>query len=512
MATVTSTFVLDREELDRRCRPRDDHLVREVESGAAQGENSRRFDVDEGPFSRYSREISWQERPDGGLEAVQRIDFTPALPFFAPLYVMPLRRALPDGVPLGRQRVWTLPNRLNAGQSSALAAMCVISLVAGMLYAFLTNVLTFASADIGSGSAGEQATITALTRIGVVIPLVLLAMADRVGRRRVAVGAAVAAVLLAAASGLAPTLWVLAILQTLSRNLGIAAALASDTLVMEELPAGSRAAAAGLGALAWGAGAGVVVFALPLAGVGPAGWRLVFAVSLLALPLVVIAAPHLHESHRFVRAVELASTGVRHRISAWRFAVVGALFFGVNMIVAPSSQLQNDYLRADRGFSAGLITVFIVLTSTWGLFGVLAGTRMADRRGRKLVLVPGLVCIGVFIAAFFWASGPAMWVIAAVGSVFGALSVPALGVLGTELFPTSRRGQARGGLNALGTGGAVAGLLLAGALVDRIGYGPAFTWLALAPLVAAMLVLFLPETRGLELEALNEDRDAVGGE
>ncbi len=100
-----------------------------------------------------------------------------------------------------------------------------------------------------------------------------------------------------------------------------------------------------------------------------------------------------------------------------------------------------------------------------------------------------------------------MWVAATLAAVLGTIAVPALGVLAPELFPTARRGAARGGLSAMATAGSAAGLLLAGVLVDDLGYGNAFLWLAIGPLIAAVLALGVPETSGVELEDLNEQLD-----
>ena len=68
--------------------------------------------------------------------------------------------------------------------------------------------------------------------------------------------------------------------------------------------------------------------------------------------------------------------------------------------------------------------------------------------------------------------------------------VPALGVYGPELFPTSLRGRANGGISILGVTGSVLGLAIAGALSDRWnGLGPALALLAIGPLLMAVLVL-----------------------
>ena len=49
-----------------------------------------------------------------------------------------------------------------------------------------------------------------------------------------------------------------------------------------------------------------------------------------------------------------------------------------------------------------------------------------------------------------------------------------------------------------------------GTPVATLGYGPAFTWLALAPILAGVLSVLLPETKGLELETLNEETGDPG--
>jgi MFS family permease len=308
----------------------------------------------------------------------------------------------------------------------------------------------------------------------------------------------------------APSLLVLAALQTLSRNFAIAAMLSSDTVSVEEVPAGSRAAVQGLGALAYGAGAGMVILLLPLADIGTGGWRLIFGASVLCAPLIALAARDLPESRRFLDqanrsadpdTLETGSTRVRLN----RFLLVGALLFLVNFFVAPSSQLQNDYLTTDRGFSGAQISLFIVVTALPAFFGIVLGGRWADNRGRRVVLVVGLSAMAIFGSAIFILSGAGMWASATAYATLSTVAVPALGVLAPELFPTARRGTARGLLAAVATVGSVAGLLIAGVLADSIGYGATFALVALAPAVCVILSFFVPETVGAELEDLNEN-------
>jgi MFS family permease len=127
-----------------------------------------------------------------------------------------------------------------------------------------------------------------------------------------------------------------------------------------------------------------------------------------------------------------------------------------------------------------------------GAFGVITGT----------LLTVAMVLLG----------GWPMWGLSVAGAICGAMVVPALGVYGPELFPTSLRGRANGAISILGVTGSVIGLAAAGRLADRWdGLGPALTVLAIGPLLMAVLVLVAyPETAHRELEELNpEDQLAV---
>ncbi len=475
-----------------------------LDTGPIPDTGAANFAAADGPFSRYERLVTWQRIDAKRIHVQEFVRFWPAIPVFAPLYYPLMKRALHKDPGPHKHPWWSLPDRLNPRQSSVLAVMALFHVIGGMLAAVLTNTLTFAADDLGTGSASEQSAVLIAARLGAVITIAVMALADRIGRRRVALWSASAAAVLTVLSALSPSLVVLAATQALSRNLAIVAMLSADTISVEEIPAGSRAAAQGLGALSYGLGAGMIIILLPLADTSPSGWRWVFASAALAIPLIALSARWLPESNRFQSSAKAIHEGApRQKARLNRLLLLGFLFFAVNFFVAPSSQLQNDYLHSDRGFDGANISIFIVVTAIPGLFGILLGGRWADRRGRRGVLAVGLLSMGVFGGAFYMLSGAGMWLSATLWATLGALSVPALGVLAPELFPTARRGTARGVLAAVATVGSVAGLLIAGNLADRIGYGSTFALIALAPVLAMLISFFLPETAGAELEDLN---------
>jgi MFS family permease len=254
-------------------------------------------------------------------------------------------------------------------------------------------------------------------------------------------------------------------------------------------------------------GAGFCVMALPLADLGDDGWRFLYLLPLLGLPLCASVARALPETRRFaVRHGDVPLAGHGQRL-----ALLGVSTFLLAMFTAPASQFLNEFLRDERDFSALRIAIFTVATNTPGGIGVVVGGRLADVRGRRAVAAVGIVGgVGATVLMYL-ASGPALWAWSLVGAVVGAATIPALGVYGPELFPTSLRGRASGLIGVLAVIGSGIGLLAAGELSDRLdGLGPALSLLALGPAVVAVLVLALyPETADTELEDLNPEDRAV---
>jgi putative MFS transporter len=184
---------------------------------------------------------------------------------------------------------------------------------------------------------------------------------------------------------------------------------------------------------------------------------------------------------------------------------ISALLFSV--FLAPASQYQTVFLRRERGFSAARISLFTIGTNIWGGIGIVAGGRLADVRGRRVVAAVGIVGgVGATVLMFL-STGWTIWAWSVVGAIVGAVTVPALGVYGPELFPTSLRGRANGIISGVGRAGSVLGLLVLALLVhDDQPLAPIMAVLAIGPALLAILVLVAyPETAHRELEDLNPE-------
>jgi MFS family permease len=472
--------------------PRDDALVRE------RAEGPDRFVADDGPFRDYERTLL--TRDDGSVE--ERTTFRLAVPFWGTLFVPGFRAAL-------RRRGasmpwWAPPERLDGGAAGVLGMLSSLSLVGGYLGTLMTQTATFASDEFGSSTTAQSGALAA-TRAGVLFAVVLMVLADRRGRRRLVAVAAVAGCMLASTGALAPNLAVLTASQTVARGFASALLLLIAIVSAEEMPAGSRAYAYSLLTMAGGLGAGMCLWVLPIADTTERGWRALYVLPLLFLPIVLRVLRHLPETRRFEQPhVEAPVAGHGRRF--WLLASTGLL---VAVFAAPASQLLNEFLRDERGFSAARITLFTIVTVTPASIGIVVGGRLSDVRGRRVVAALG-IGLGVALSVLqFVYSGWTMWVWAITSSIPAGLAVPSFAVYRSELFPTSLRGKLGGIVEALAVSGSAIGLLTVGALVDGgRSYGEAFAWVAIAPALVVVIVLAaFPETAHRSLEDLNpEDR------
>jgi MFS family permease len=505
---VNTTRVLGADALDRARAPRDD-LVAERE------ESPDRFVLTEGPLRDYARTLTVTPIGDGRATVTQTVEYRIAAPGWRWLYALPVRRALRRLPGPPRSPWWAPPSRVDVEVATSLAALCTLSVVVGYLGTVISQTLTFAADEFERGKTAQSATLAAV-RIGVFLSVAVTALADRRGRKPLLVWGTVAACVATAAGAVAPDLISLGITQTIARGLATGLAVLLLVLVAEELPAGSRAYGVSVLALSAALGSGMVVWVLPIADLNVHAWRFIYAVPLLAIPLVLIAGRHLRESQRFVDAAEAGRIDEPHERSAssrGRLMLLGVSSLLLLAFRAPASQLQNEFLRDERGYSATGITLFTLCTSTPAGIGVFLGGRLADTHGRRAIGAFGLLGGAGAIVATFLTHGVALWIWAIIGSIVGALTISSLGVYGPELFGTTDRSRANGHITVLGVMGSSAGLLAAGVIGDRSSLGVAMAVLAIGPVIVALLVLTrYPETAGVELEQINpEDAPFAAG-
>ncbi|MEQ8717076.1 MAG: MFS transporter [Acidimicrobiales bacterium] len=504
MARLTAVHVVDDGGLARLAEPRSDLLI---EAADAQG---RAFTAAVGPFTSYERHLDVADGPDGSHTVTETTEFRLAVPVWRVALTPLVKRRLRhrhDAMPW-----WAPPDHLDTRAAHGLGVLCLLSLVTGYLGTLLSQTIAFAVDEFEASDSAQGATLAAV-RIGIVISVVLVALADRRGRRKILVATTVAACVVSSTAALSVDLWSYGTSQAVARGLSTAMALLIGVIAAEETPAGSRAYAASVLTLSAALGSGMVVWFLPLTDLGVRAWRLLYLLPLAIMPFAWAWARWLPETRRF----EIQATAVRAKrrftegVDRGRFILLAVSAFLIAAFAAPASQFQNDFLKDERGFSGARISAFQLITNTPAGIGVFVAGRFADTRGRKVVATIGLIGGAAFTIGRYGDSGWPMWMWGTLATIIGSATIPALGVYGPELFGTANRGGANGMLGAIGVVGSSLGLLIVGFLSDELGgFGPTFAIMAIGPLIVAVLVIVaFPETARRELEDLNPG-DAAG--
>ena len=396
------------------------------------------------------------------------------------------------------------------GERRVLWLLALASIPFAFVNTLFTQTVSFAADDFGrtDSAIGFGA---AIVRWGVIIVPPVALFADRIGRRTVLVIAAWAAPLVAASGAFAPNYEWLVVSQALARPFALVINVMILVILTEEMSRETRAQSVGLVAMASSLGAGVAVAALPLADTSDAGWRWVYVLSLLWLPVAFVLQRQLHETKRFVTAQTITEDVAVARVSRSRLITQIVAAFLISMFIASASVYFVNYLRDEHNYDALMVSVFTIVTAMPAGLGLIIGGRVADQRGRRLVGAFSLAIGTLLVVVAFATAGSTMWISQIIGGFFLGISYPALGVYRGEMFPTAHRSAGAATVTACGLIGGSLGLIAAGQLLARSwSYGEVMAALALAPLLVMVIVLTkFPETVHRELEDITPDVGVV---
>jgi MFS family permease len=350
----------------------------------------------------------------------------------------------------------------------------------------------------------------AIIRLASLGGLPLAALGDRIGRRRVLLGSVATGLAITALAALSPGYWWFVALFALARPL-LSATNALDAVVAaEETETRDRAKAIALVAAGYGIGAGLTALVRGVAGEG-LGFRGLFALALVALAATPLLARFLEEPDRYQRLrvaadpeVAAVQPRVLGRIRADlrpRLRLLAVLAFAIAFVTGPANTFLFVYAENALGMSRSATAALVMAAGLVGLVGLLLGRWGADALGRRYAAGGTQVVVALACMLTYSGTRPAV----AAGYLLGILAQaaygPSFGALSAELFPTSVRATAAGWLLAAGVVGAVAGLVAFGRLADVLAsFGGAAVLIAAPVVVASLLFVRLPETRGLELE------------
>jgi putative MFS transporter len=360
----------------------------------------------------------------------------------------------------------------------------------------------------------EVGQLMAGVRLGAVGALALALLADRIGRRTLLLGTILGFTLCTTLTAFAPGPREFLALQFGARAFITAEEVIAIVVVAEELAASDRGWGLGILAAFGALGHGLSSVVFGFVDVLPFGWRALYVVG--AIPLLVIAwiRRGLRETHRFeteraARKEEgLAALlqPVRDLLILYprRMAALAAAVVAFGFVVATALSFVSKTLQEVHGYAPPQVTILFICGGALAMVGYAVSGVLADRLGRRRVMIAGLLLNGLGVALFYNASG-ALVIAAWIGMMFTFMGCDVLfGALGSELFPTSYRSTASAVRMMALTVGGVSGLWVEGVLYPLAGtHGAAITWMVAAAVVAPLvLLLFIPETAARELEEI----------
>ena len=393
-----------------------------------------------------------------------------------------------SGVP-GGPGTGRLPREVYVLVGSAFAIALGFGLVAPVLPAFAR------SFDVGITAASAVISVFAFSRL-VFAPL-SGTVVGRLGELPVFVGGLVVVAVTTAGLAFATAYWQLIAFRGIAGIGSTMFTISAVSLLVRLTPPRQRGRATSL----WATGFLLGNIAGPLLGgtLAAVDIRAPFLIyaGLLVLVLVVggrmLRRPPDESDDGEVRPRTRFRDAVRTR--AYRASLIGNFangwaVFGVRIALVPLVVVEA--LGRDDVFGGIALSVFAVGNAAT----LLVAGRVADRSGRRPPLIAGLAVSGAATAVLGYTASPwlflALSFVAGLGS--GLVNPPLNAVVADVIGERARGGSVLAGFQMAADLGAIAGPLVAGALAEGLGFGPAFALTGALSLVAMVVWLRAPET------------------
>ena len=312
------------------------------------------------------------------------------------------------------------------------------------------------------------------------------------------------------ACGFAQNIWQFAIFRVLL-GLGMGGEWASGaTLVTETWPEKHRGKAIGIMQSCWAIGYGlaaiVVAIVLPRF-----GWRAVFFVGIVPALFTMWIRRSVKEPEMWLKNQGASgAVGALRASGATKFPVRIALFltamnaatmfawWGLNLWVP--SYLSLPSTQGGVGLSTETMSMFIVAMQVGMWLGYVTFGFISDEFGRRPTYISYLLIAALLVWYYGFAREP--WVLLVLGpfvAFFGTGYFSGFGAVASELFPTSIRATALGVTYNSGRLLSAVAPFMVGTMAQNRGFGAAFTLTSIAFIIAAVLWLGIPETRGRKM-------------
>ena len=335
--------------------------------------------------------------------------------------------------------------------------------------------------------------------------LIFGVIADKLGRTRALSLSILIYSVATFACGLSQNLWQFAVCRVVL-GLGMGGEWASGaTLVSETWPEKHRGKALGLMQSCWAIGYGlaaiVVAIVLPRF-----GWRAVFFTGILPALFTFWIRQSVKEPEMWTRQAGSREPAAGSRKFSWRIAIFLTLMNAATMFAYWGqaswipSYLQSPTTEGGIALSPETMAMFIVAMQVGMWLGYVTYGFVADAFGRRPTYIAYLLMAALLIWYYGFAREP--WLLLVLGpfvAFFGTGFFSGFGAVASEIFPTSIRATALGVTYNSGRLLSAIAPFIVGTTVQSRGYGAAFTYTAIAYIVAAVLWLGIPETKGRKM-------------
>lgn len=312
-------------------------------------------------------------------------------------------------------------------------------------------------------------------------------LADRIGGRMLIVIGVLGTSIGGALIGLAPSPWTLAILLL---AMGVANALFHPQAMAGagQLGGSRQGSSMALYLVGGEIGRGLwpLLASLVVVHFGLRHLWLLSLPALICVPLLWRALPVQPRRSATATPINWRSHGAPAALLVAFSALRGLTVFGVTIFLPVLWHQRGHSLVA----GASLITVLLVV----GIIGNVGGGHLADRIGRRPILLVSGLLGAALLSAFLFSSGPWQWLLLSLLGIVLFASLPLTVIIGQDLFPENR---SFGSGLALGLSNGLAALMLIGLGWVSDADGPAMAlWVLVgALLMASVLCLWLPEKR-----------------
>lgn len=361
---------------------------------------------------------------------------------------------------------------------------------------------------------------TGLMRLGVLLSFPLVFMADIVGRRRLLLltiaGMTLATVLTAFAQTPAQYL----VLQVFARTFSYAEDMLCFVIVAEEIDARHRGWALGrlaaLGALGYGLSSLLYGSIDTL----PQGWRDFYLIGAAGLVVILIARQRLPETKLFEahKAKHLSvSRTFREHLQSMVFLVRAypGRFWALVATTAPYAfgfaaalAFISKFLQETHGFAPHQVGMLQFFGGAVAIIGYFIAGHLADRFGRRRILVVSILAASALLACFYWTDEPMLLVACWIGALFAFFaSEVTLSALGSELFPTSYRSTSSAARGVINVVAGLGGLAAESFLYSLTGSHAVavLSLVVIAPLAVIAVLVAIPETATQELDDISPE-------